>query len=80
MSQYIDLDLQSLIDLLVAYTKKYDAMLSSKVFTEEEFTQCKRVLAELHAAIMERAEQEGFPIKNIFPNFPDKTPFFKKQN
>ena len=72
MSQYIDLDLQSLIDLLVVRTRQYDKMLSTRVFSEEEFAQCKQTLAELHAAIKEKAAQDGYPMNNVFPNFPGK--------
>ena len=78
MSQYIDLNIETLIDLLVARIKEYDNMLSTKVFTEEEFTQCKQTLAELHAEVKEKAEQEGRPIKNIFPNFPDNISIYQK--
>ena len=72
MSKYIELDLQSLIDLLVVRTREYDKMLSTKVFSEEEFAQCKQTLAELHEAIKVKAAQEGFNTTNISPNFPDK--------
>jgi hypothetical protein len=74
MSQYIGLDLQTLIDLLVVRIKEYDKMLSTKVFSEEEFTQCKQTLAELHAAIKEKAEELGYSMKNIFPSFPKRNP------
>ena len=70
MSQYKDLDLQTLVDVLVAYIKEYDKMLSSKVFTEEEFTQCKQKLAEIHAAIKEKGTQAGYSMENIYPSFP----------
>ena len=72
MSQYKDLDLQTLVDVLVAYIKEYDKMLLSKVFTEEEFTQCKQKLAEIHAAIKEKGTQAGYSMDNIFPSFPDE--------
>ena len=72
MSQFHDLDLQSLVDVLVAYIGEYDRMLSSKVFTEEEFTQCKQKLAEIHAAIKEKGTQAGYSMENIFPSYPDE--------
>ncbi|HKO79609.1 MAG TPA: hypothetical protein VJU78_04400 [Chitinophagaceae bacterium] len=72
MTQYKDLDLQTLVDLLVANIKEYDKMLLSKVFTEEEFTQCKQKLAEIHAAIKEKGTQAGYSMENIFPSFPDE--------
>jgi len=70
MSQFKDLDLQSLVDVLVAYIKDYDKMLSSKVFTEEEFTHCKQQLAEIHAAIKEKGTKAGYSMENIYPSFP----------
>lgn len=78
MSQYIDLDLQSLIDVMVIRTKEYDAMLSTRVFSEEEFAQCKRELAELHALIKEKAAEAGFPIINISPDFSNNKPSSSK--
>ena len=77
MRQYINLSLESLVDLLVERIKEYDQMLSTRVFSEEEFTQCKQTLAELHAAIKEKAEQLGFSMKNIFPSFPHNNPLYK---
>ena len=77
MSQYLDLDLQNLIDLLVSRIKEYDAMLSTRVFSEEEFTQCKQTLAELHTAIKIKAELLGFSMKNIFPSYPHNNPLYK---
>ena len=80
MIKYIELDLQTLVDLLVERIKEYDQMLSTRVFSEEEFTQCKQTLAELHAAIKEKAEQQGYSMKNIFPSFPRNNPRFKVRN
>ena len=71
MSEYIDLDLHALMDMLVERIKQYDEMLSTRVFSEEEFTQCKQTLAELHAAIKEKAATQGYPMKNVFPSFPN---------
>jgi hypothetical protein len=70
MKRYINLDLESLIDILILRIKEYDRMLSTRVFSEEEFAQCKLTLAELHAAIKEKARLKGFNTDNIFPNFP----------
>ena len=78
MSQYIGLDLQSLIDLLIVYIAEYDKMLSSKVFTEEEFTQCRQKLAELHVEIKERGQELGYTMDNILPSFPEKFTPYKK--
>lgn len=79
MTQYNDLALNSLIDLLVVRTKEYDMMLSTKVFSEEEFAQCKLTLAELHAAIKEKAEQEGHPMNSVSPSFPDNKFTYQSQ-
>ena len=70
MKKYINLDLESLIDILILRIKEYDRMLSTRVFSEEEFAHCKLTLAELHAAIKEKARLKGFNTDNIFPNFP----------
>ena len=78
MVQYIHLDLKSLVEILIVYVKEYDKMLSTKVFTGEEFTQCKQTLAELHSAIIEKAEQEGCPVDNIFPDFPTAPDYIYK--
>ena len=71
MSEYDDLDLATLIELLVALTNVYDEMLSTRVFSEEEFARCTHTLAELHARIKEKAKLEGYNTDNIFPNIPD---------
>ena len=71
MSQYSELDLQRLIDLLIVNIKQYEQMLSSKVFTEEEFTQCKRRLAELHSQIKEKASELGYSMDKVLPAFPE---------
>ena len=78
MSKYIELDLQRLLDLLIVHIKQYDQMLSSKVFTEEEFTQCKRRLAELHSQIKEKAYEMGQPMEKVLPTFPEDFPGRKK--
>ena len=77
MTPFNDLDLQTLVDLLIERIKEYDKMLSTRVFSEEEYTQCKQTLAELHAAIKKNAELQGFSMKNIFPSFPHNNPLFK---
>ena len=80
MVEYINLDVKSLMKILVTHVREYDQMLSTKVFTGEEFAQCKQTLAELHAAIKEKAEQQGYSMKNIFPSFPRNNPLFKVRN
>ena len=71
MNQYIDLDMQGLVDLLVIHTTEYNKMLSSGFFSVEEFTQCKQRLAEIHAAIKENSKKEGYSMEYILPNFPE---------
>jgi len=71
MKKYLNLDLETLIELLIVRIKEYDRMLSTRVFREEEFAQCKHVLAELHTAIKEKAKRQGYNTDNIFPNYPD---------
>jgi len=80
MLQYIDLDLQNLIDLLIVYIAEYEKMLSSKVFTEEEFAQCKQKLAELHAEIKDRSRGLGYSMDHILPAFPGDFTRHKKSN
>ena len=71
MSQYTDFELQTLIDLLVIYTRECNRILSSSIFRVDEFTQCKQKLAEIHAAFKEKSEKEGRTMENILPNFLD---------
>ena len=51
MSKYNDLELPALMDLLVKHTEEYTKMVTYKVFSVEEFTQCKQRLKEIHDAI-----------------------------
>ena len=74
VSQYPELDLQRLLDLLIVYVKQYEQMLSSRVFTEEEFAQCRRRLAELHVEIKLKAAESGYPIEKVLPSFPEEFP------
>ena len=70
MTGYLDLELHQLIDLLLVHTDEYTEMLSSRIFSVEDFTQCKQKLAEIHAAIKQKSIDEGLPMDNIMPNFP----------
>ena len=67
MPNYTDLDLQSLIDLLVKHTGDYTKMLTYGTYPVEEFAQCKQALAEIHAAIELIQAQETHQIKLIVP-------------
>jgi len=80
VTNYENLDLQALVDLLVIHTKDYDRMLSSGVFRVEEFTQCKQQLAEIHSAIKEKGKKEGDPMENILPSFPENFPRYRINN
>jgi hypothetical protein len=50
MPDYNDLDMKSLMDLLVKHTDEYTKMLTNVSYTVEEFAQCKQSLAELQQA------------------------------
>lgn len=70
MEEYILMDWQTLLDLLVKHTSSYTEMLSSRVFDEKEFAQCKLMLANIHSAIKQKAELQGHPMPKVLPNFP----------
>ena len=80
VTNYEDLDLQALVDLLVIHTNDYDRILSSGIFRVEEFTQCRQQLAEIHAAIKERGRKEGDPMEYILPSFPKNFPRYRINN
>ena len=77
VTNYEELDLQALVDLLVIHTNDYNRILSSGIFRVEEFTQCKQQLAEIHAAIKENSKKEGYSMEYILPNFPEDVPATK---
>jgi hypothetical protein len=51
MTDYSDLELHNLLDLLVRHTSDYTKMLSQEILPVEEFAQCRQTLAELQNAI-----------------------------
>jgi hypothetical protein len=65
MHNYRELELQTLIDLLVKHTAEYTRLLSYGVFSGEEFTQCKQALAEIHRVIADRSITDGGEVKNL---------------
>ena len=67
------LELQNLLDLLIVYLKEYDKLLATKVYTVEEFTQCKRTLAQLHSQIKEKGERLGYKMTSVSPSFPENS-------
>jgi hypothetical protein len=71
MPQYIALELQTLLDLLVKQTNEYGAMCRKGNYTGEEFTQCRQILAELQQAIKLKLEACGKKMKNLIPDFPE---------
>ena len=71
MPQYIGLELQTLLDLLVKRTNEYGEMIRNGNHNGEEFTQCRQVLAELQQAIKLNLEACGIKIKNLIPDFPE---------
>jgi len=80
MNQYMNLDLQGLVDLLVIHTREYNRIISSGMIGVEEFTQCKQKLAEIHEAIKEIRKIEGDPMEYISPNFPENFPKYRINN
>ena len=71
MPQYIGLEMQTLLDLLVKQTNEYGAMCRKGNYTGEEFTQCRQILAELQQAIKLELEACGKKMKNLIPDFPE---------
>ena len=64
MTNYSDLDLHDLLDLLVKHTSEYTKMRSQGILPVEKFTQCKQVLAELQNTI---EAKHGLGMKMILP-------------
>lgn len=75
MVNYTDLDMQSLLDLLVKHTSEYTKMLSSRISTVEEITRCKENLKNIHAAIELKHDEETCKLITILPKVdrPEKT-------
>ena len=71
MLQYTDLELQTLLDLLVEHTNDYTKKTSYRAITVEELAQRKQTLAEIQSAIKLKIEQGGNTMKNIIPDLPD---------
>ncbi len=71
MSRYIDLELSTLMDLLVKHTEEYTKMVTYKVFSVEEFSHCKQQLGEIQAAIKEKNPYEGRPQDKVSPKTTD---------
>lgn len=74
MANYADLDLQTLIDLLVKHTDEYTTMLPFISFNVEEFTQCKQTLAEIQDAIKLKSREGIYDLTNIRSDLPDHIP------
>jgi hypothetical protein len=74
MSKYSDLEIPALMDLLIKYTEDYTRMVTYRVFSVEEFSQCKQALADIHTAIREKTSMKGKQNVNILPNHPTKLP------
>lgn len=72
MANYNNLEIPALMELLIKHTREYTRMISNRVFSVEEFSQCKQTLAEIHTAIKEKSERNGKPFVNIMPNFPNR--------
>ena len=58
MPDYADLDMQTLLDLLIKHTTEYTKMLTSRTSAVEEIARCKKNLKIIHLAI-ELKHNEG---------------------
>jgi len=70
--QYTDLDIQSLLDLLVEHTNEYSKMRTFSACTEEEIAQRKQALWELQVLIKAKIAQVGDTNDYIIPDIPDQ--------
>ena len=71
MPNYTDLDLQSLMDLLVKYTSEYLKMRTHGSYTVEQITHCKQSLRELQGAIKFKNQHGDHLIEYIIPDLPN---------
>ena len=71
MSKYNDLELPALMDMLIKYTEDYTRMVTYRVFSVEEFSQCKQTLSEIHKAIKAKTMGKGKQDANNLQKFTD---------
>jgi uncharacterized protein YfkK (UPF0435 family) len=60
MSEYIRLELQTLIELLVEETSKYTKMLNESIYNDDKFSDCKERIRDIQKAIQNK---KNFHIK-----------------
>jgi len=58
MANYLELEMQALLDLVVKHTSEYTKMWSSRSSTVEEITRCKENLKSIHSAIELKHDEE----------------------
>jgi len=71
MLRYTELELQSLLDLLVEHTNEYSKMRTFSACTEEQLAQRKQALWELQVLIKSKIVQIGDTMDYIIPDLPD---------
>ena len=71
MPDYSDMDMQTLMDLLVKHTDEYTKMRTFSTYTVEEIAQRKQSLWELQMVIKTKTEQAGATPDYIIPGLPD---------
>ena len=71
MLHYSELELQSLLDLLVDHTNEYSKMRTFSACSEEELAQRKQALWELQVLIKSKIAQSGDTTDYIIPDLPD---------
>jgi len=71
MLNYSELELQSLLDLLVEHTNEYSKMRTFSACTEEQLAQRKQALWELQVLIKSKIVQIGDTMDYIIPDLPD---------
>ena len=75
MPNYADLDLQTLIDLLVKHTNEHTKLFPFSSYRVEEFTQCKQVLEKIQDAIKLKSGKGIYSLTNIgSDHLPDYIP------
>jgi len=72
MLHYTELELQTLLDLLVEHTNEYSKMRTFSACTVEEIAQRKQSLWELQVTIKLKIAQAGYTTTDyIIPDLPD---------
>ena len=77
MPEYNKFELQALIDLLAKHTSIYTGYMSRGVFSGEQFSRCKRTLAEIHDAIKAKKIDQEKQTEIFFQEFTNKKDLFQ---